>query len=141
MLDEETKKAHINDTTETKTFLMTMVELSNQCRKEERTLYASEVHKVFATLNLKTHVRAGQAVGKPMSANAINSRVKKALEAIKDLALSAGNPVADVEREFNRLADDKKGIMKVKADLDIGDNQPMALFTELNGFLEFPSEG
>jgi hypothetical protein len=62
--------------------------------------------------------------------------VKKSLEAIKDLALSAGNPVADVEKEFNRLADDKKGIMKVKADLDIGDNQPMALFTELNGFLE-----
>ena len=141
MLDDETKKPHINDTVETRTFLRTMIELSNQCRKEERTLYAKEVHGMFAKMDIETHVRAGAASGQPMSANALNGRVKKSLEAIKDLALSAGHPVADVEKEFNRLADDKKGIMKVKADLDIGDNQPMALFTELNGFLEFPSEG
>ena len=136
MLDDETKTPHINDTTETKTFLMTMVDLSNQCRNEERTLYASEVHSVFAKMNLKTHVRAGQAAGQPMSANALNGRVKKSLEAIKDLALSGGNNAAEVEREFQRLANQKTGIMKVKADLDIGDNQPMALFTELNSFLE-----
>ena len=137
MLDEETKKPHINDTTETKTFLMTMVELSNQCRKEQRTLYASEVHSKFAKMGIQTHVRAGAAAGSDMSANALNGRVKKSLEAIKDLALSAGNSSVDVQREFNRLADQKTGIMKVKADLDIGDNQPMALVTELNSFLEF----
>ena len=53
MLDDETKKPHINDTVETRTFLRTMVELSNQCRKEERTLYAKEVHGMFAKMNIE----------------------------------------------------------------------------------------
>tara|TARA_R110002110_G_scaffold132133_1_gene313440 strand:- start:336 stop:746 length:411 start_codon:yes stop_codon:yes gene_type:complete len=135
MLDNETKPPHINDAKNIKTFLTTMVELSNRCRSEERTLYLGEVHSEFQKLGLATDVRAGAHVGNTMSANAINNRVKKSLSAIKDLALSAGNISEEVEKEFARLSDAKRGIMKVKETLDIGDNQPMALFQDLNSFL------
>ena len=136
MLDNETKEDHINDTVQTKLFLSTMIELSNLCRREKRTLYSSEVHSEFTKLGLSTKVRAGASAGKPMSATALNGRVKKSLAAIQDLALSAGNSKESVDAQFARLTNPKTGIMKVKETLDIGEHQPMALFKDLNALLE-----